>query len=173
MTDVVFATATYLDVAAADADHRSVGDLDLPHGAAAPLEVVTIGRKATGEARLHRLGVHGDDHGGHVPAPGLAAGLAVVLYPSVAADAPVAARSDRAALQAIAGALASQLSRSDQMDLGVHLDPSQAALIASVAAELADDIRAVLDRAHSIRLTSVSLDITAIERAGTIARRIA
>lgn len=170
--EVVFVTATYLDVAAAEADHRVVSDLCAARGDAAPFEVVTIGRKATREARLHRLADGGGPETGRTAAPGLAAGLAAVLYPSVAADVPLVERADRAALSAIAGALSSQLGRGEQMDLGNHLDPAPAALIAAVAPAAADSVRAALGRAGSVRVTSVMLDLGAIEQAGTVARRI-
>ena len=161
----VFIAASYLDVAEADADFAALRQWYVDLGAASGFDVVTIGRKASGEVRFHRepdrsQGSGGDDH----DAPGLAAGLGAALFPSVAADIPFGRLEEREILGTVAGVVAIAFGRSGISEFGDHLDSSSAGLIAAATTEQQDRIRAVLANAHATIARVASVDIELIVR---------
>jgi hypothetical protein len=168
--DYSFLTANYVDLAEADGDYaalrRLYDDLAAPH----EFDAVTIGRKASGEARFH-LG-HEDGRGvGGVDSTSwsLAAGLAAALFPSVGADAPAFLSNQRAILGAVAGEVGWALGRNDLMALGSHLDESRAGLVVVTRAEHETHIRGALCHARIVRTRSAALDLDRVRRVAAAA----
>ena len=170
----VFIGASYLDLPAADADFEAMRQSYIDRGAASAFDAVTIGRKASGEARFHlepdrSQGSVADDH----VAPGLAAGLGAALFPSVAADTPVEWRVEREMVGTVAGVVAIAIGRTGIKDLGAHLDSSSAALIAAAPADEQDRILALLTNANGTVARSATVDIETLERTTDGLRRAA
>ena len=161
----LFIGATYRDLPGADADFEALRQLYTDVGSPAALDAVTIGRKASGEVRFHRES--GDARGlerGEPAAPGLAAGLAAALYPSVASDIPARRLAEREILSAVAGVVGIALGRASLQEVGTVLDSSTAILIVAATSDRQGAVRAVLANADSTVARSAIIDADKIER---------
>ena len=153
--DRSFLAATYTDLAQADGDYATLRRLYEEFGAPLEFDAVTIGHKASGEARFHS---------GRQETWSLAAGLAAALLPSVGADAPSSLMAQRAVLCAVAGEVGRALGRRDLMVLGSHVDESPAALLVAAKAEHGSRIRDALHHARSVLVRSADVDLDLIRR---------
>ena len=155
LADQSFVVATYTDLAQANGDYATLRMVYEELGAPLEFDAVTIGRKASGEARFHS---------GQKETWSLAAGLAAALLPSVGADAPTSLMVQRAVLCAVAGEVGRALARSNLMVLGSHVDESPAALVVVARAELESRIREALHHARSVLVRSAAVDLDLIRR---------
>lgn len=161
--DIVFVVATYRDVAEARGDHEALlrffDELGRPNEA----DAVTLGRRASGEARFDSEGPRAV--AGTGLSSSLAAGLAAALFPSVGADVPASRVTELAVLGVVAGQVGRAVGRTDLMMLGDHLDRWPAGLIVAAPIALDDPVQQVLRRASSMRRHSVSIDVVGLQRA--------
>lgn len=161
----LFIGATYRDLPGADADFEALRQLYADAESPSAFDAVTIGRKASGEVRLHREPDHGRSQERDEPAaPSLAAGLAAALYPSVASDIPARRLAEREILGAVAGVVAIALGRADLQEVGTLLDSSTAGLIVAATSDRQGAVRAMLANADRTIARSAIVDADKIER---------
>ena len=156
--DHSFVVATYLDLAQADGDYAILRRLYEEFGEPLEFDAVTIGRKASGEARFHS---------GRQETWSLAAGLAAALLPSVGADAPSSLTVQRAVLSSVAGEVGRALGRSNLVELGLHVDEAPAALVVAARAEHGSRICEALRYARSVLVRSAAVDVDLIRRSAS------
>ena len=173
-TERVFVAASYRDLADANADFAALRQLYADLGATGDFDAVTVGRKASGEVRLHQEPDRSQDSPtDDRPTFSLAAGLAAALFPSVAADIPIRRLDERKILGTVGGVVAIALGRDDLSELGTHLDSSSAGLIGAAQVAHQDRIRAVLTNAHATVVRVASVDVAQIVRLTDHLRRAA
>lgn len=165
MTELVIIVATYRDLAEADAAFVELVALHDREPSAAPLDAVTLGRKPSGVARLHR--VAGEP--ASAADGGLSTAIAVALFPSVHSEVPPSLTIDRAAIDATAGELVTALGRSCLMELGSRLDSSPASLLAVTQVPLADRLAAAV-ASDGATQHSVWIDTAQVDRAVAAAK---
>lgn len=160
--DWVFLAVATSDLAAADAGFELLAshDLDRRWG----LDVVTIGRKSSGEVRFDRESA-GHDDGGARAGWSAAAGLAAAVYPSVGGDLPASRTAERAVLNAVAGKVAHAVGRRGLMEFGEHLDTASAALIVVAVETAREELLRILDSAGPALARSVAFDVEEVGRA--------
>lgn len=161
----VFVVAAVGDLSAADAvvdilttsAHSAVG---------ARLDVVSVGRKASGDVRFHREGPPGP---GSTARWNAAAGLAAALFPSVGADQPSGRSAERAVLAAVSGRVAAAIGRTGLREFGELLDTASAAVIVVTAAGHHDAVMESLPRSATVAVWTGELDVADLDRVTKIA----
>lgn len=172
--EYAFVVATYVDLAAADADYSAVHQLFSGFDPSIAFDAVTVGRKASGEIRFGQrpAGDRGPD-GPDGPSWSLAEGLAAALFPSVGADAPATQLAAREILSAVSGEVSRRLGRDALRDLGAHLDGSAAALVVAAASAHENRVGEALTRARSVMTRTAPVDVVLIDRTSRSAQLIA
>ncbi len=107
--EYAFMVATYVDLAAADADYSAVHQLFSGFDPSMAFDAVTVGRKASIEIRFGQRPA--GDRSPDGPSWSLAEGLAAALFPSVGADAPATQLAAREILSAVSGEVSRRLGR--------------------------------------------------------------
>jgi hypothetical protein len=169
--EYAFMVATYVDLAAADADYSAVQQLFSGFDPPIAFDAVTLGRKASGETRLGQRPP--GDRSPDGPRWSLAEGLAAALFPSVGADAPATQLAAREIHSAVAGEVSRHRGRDARRDLGAHLDGAAAALVVAAAPAHKDRVGAALTRARSVMTRTAPVDVFQIDRTSRSAQHIA
>jgi len=169
--EYAFVVATYVDLAAADADYSAVHQLFSGLQPSIAFDAVTVGRKASGEIRFGQRPAR--DRGPDGPSWSLAEGLAAALFPSVGADAPATQLAAREILSAVSGEVSRRLGRDALRDLGAHLDGSAAALVVAAASAHENRVGEALTRARSMMTRTAPVDVVLIDRTSRSAQLIA
>ncbi len=107
--EYAFMVATYVDLAAADADYSAVHQLFSGFDPSMAFDAVTVGRKASIEIRFGQRPA--GDRSPDGPSWSLAEGLAAALFPSVGADAPATQLAAREILSDVSGEVSRRLGR--------------------------------------------------------------
>ncbi len=168
----VLIVGSYSDLTAANAQYSDLRRLYDTLGAPEDFDAVTTARKASGEVRFHR----GHDDGRGLDAKGhttwsLAAGLAAALFPSVGADSPSRASSQREVLSAVAGTIAEAVGRAGLMSLGSQLDEAPAALLAVASSDHESSVREVLGQSRNLMTRWVTVDLALVEETARATQR--
>jgi uncharacterized membrane protein len=155
---VAFVVATYEDVSAAEADRHAVDDLYRTLGRIEPVDAVVLGKTLTGLARIYEGG------GRRVTAGRMAIGLAVALFPSVQIGSVGWTAVDGAVTGALAGRIASGMSRNELKELGDHVDSRDAAMIVATSPDMENRVVVALGRVDDAIVRHARPDIADIER---------
>lgn len=160
--EFLFIAIAARDLSAADSILDAIGAEPAPCG---PLDMVSIGRKASGEVRFHREPTLDRSDG---PSWSAAAGLAAALYPSVGTDQPRSHTRQRALLAMVAGQTAAALGRSAMNEFHELLDTAPAAVIVAVpVGARAPSVGTPPEEAQRVTRTAL-LDVDALDRASRI-----
>ncbi len=145
------------DLSAADA---IVDVLTVPSLARGCRDVVSLGRKQSGDVRFHREG--SEAHTGR--RWNAAAGLAAALFPSVGADLPSRRIGDRVALAAVSGRIAAAVGREGLREFGELLDSSSAAVVVVTAPDDLNAVRDLLPDGLVVAVRSGHVDVVSLGR---------
>ena len=129
------------------------------------LDIVSVGRKASGEVRFHREGSGHPSSGSRWNA---AAGLAAVLFPSVGADEPSTRSAERAVLAAVSGRVAAAIGRTGLKEFGELLDTTSAAVIVVTATGRHDAVVESLLDWPLVATRTGELDVPDLDRVAKI-----
>ena len=166
LTEYSVVAATYGDLPEADAVFSAVELMYEERGSMSAFDAVTIGRKASGEARfgsrhLQRRAGEGDE----IPGWSLAAGLAAASYPSVGVDLSAEWLEEFEVLSASAGFVQRALDRRVLKDLGEHLDSGPAGLIVVCRPALEEPVVELASESNGLISLHLSVDVEAIIQA--------
>jgi hypothetical protein len=160
-----FVVAAVADLSAADAVIEGLGATMHPVEVRR-LDVVSLGRKVSGDVRFHRENVCDADGGRCWSA---AAALAVALFPSVDADQPSDRAAERAALAAVSGRVATAVGRPALKDFGDLLDAAFAGVIVVTSTDLGEAVVECLPDSALVAVRTAELDPAELARLAQIA----
>jgi len=162
--DHIFIAAPYLDLPRVDADCEVLQRLLDDPAPPDDVDWVSLGQEVSGEVRFHREHDRDCSPGPAAsPSRGLAAGLALALFPSIAGDIPASEVVEREMLGAVAGVVAGALGRAALHELGLSLDSFPAGLIATTTPAGEQRVCAALTNAQSSMPRRARVDVEAIE----------
>lgn len=154
----VFIVGYHVDVSAAEADLISArrASRDLRDE---PLDAVVIAKRDNATAAIYKRSPapeYGDDEMG--VGFGLAAGLAVAVYPSIWLGAEPSTSEMSARVGMTAEQVGNGLGRAALREFGERLDAADAALIVAAPSEARESVRAAMHNAQSISIEEASIE---------------